>query len=234
MTQVTDNHHHRLRKMSYSPYDKCFANLFYEVSKNWLGSYALELRRKFGHRRELYNGADTCSYHVEMSSEESCCPPPPARCRWALDSPTSAPTPSPQKNNFIQPTEKQGCGSGSRITLLLLMQIRIRIQSDFSLKCGSGSCSYTKWCESANTGLTTLQDSILSLHDSILSLWSSWILTSMRIRIQLLFLMRIQFPQKMRIWSATLQRSTKYYRKGKQKTTEMQCCKSGINLWNYR
>ncbi len=41
--------------------------------------------------------------------------------------------------------------------------------SHFLLRCGSGSCSSSKWCESAITGLPTLQGSILSLHASILN-----------------------------------------------------------------
>ncbi len=109
---------------------------------------------KMGLRRELC--AATCSYHVEASSEESCCPPPPARCRWPLDSPTSAQTPSPQKNSFIQATG--GAGLRIRITsladlrslFLLLMQtwirlnqtrvlILIRIESGFNRVRGSGS-----------------------------------------------------------------------------------------------
>ncbi len=39
--------------------------------------------------------------------------------------------------------------------------------SDFSLSCGSGSSS--TWCESATTGIQTLQDYILSLHTSLVN-----------------------------------------------------------------
>jgi hypothetical protein len=78
--------------------------------------------------------------------------------------------------------------------------------------CGSGSCSSSNWCESATTGLQTMQGFIFeppSLHCehprlSKAPFWaskSSWILTSVRIRIQLLPLMRIriQIQKLMRI-----------------------------------
>ncbi len=58
-----------------------------------------------------------------------------------------------------------------RILLFTLMRIRFWFWNDFSLWCGSwsASCSSTKCCESANTGLQTLHGSILSLHASIVS-----------------------------------------------------------------
>ncbi len=40
---------------------------------------------------------------------------------------------------------------------------------NFTLQCGSGSCSSSKWYESATTGLQTLQGSNLSLHAFIVS-----------------------------------------------------------------
>ncbi len=66
---------------------------------------------------------------------------------------------------------------------------------NFPLWCEIGSCSSSKWCKSATTGVQTLHDSIWSLRASIvsfqcswsngyiLSLYGSWILTLMQIRI---------------------------------------------------
>jgi hypothetical protein len=82
------------------------------------------------------------------------------------------------------------CGSGSG--------------SDSSLKLGSGSCSSSKWCESATTGPQSLQGSILNIQASIVSVHGpTWLhlepkktLTLMQIWIQLFNLMRIRLFQK--------------------------------------
>ncbi len=74
------------------------------------------------------------------------------------------------------------CGSGS------LFSLWCGSGSDLSLwySSGSGSCSSSKWHEPATTGLPTLDASICERpRPSIFSLYSSWILTLMRIRVLL-------------------------------------------------
>ncbi len=93
--------------------------------------------------------------------------------------------------------------------------LNTRVSNPHNFKCGSGSCSFLRWCKPATIGLQTLQASILSLHvsiwastalhGSVLSLESASILTVMLIRIHLFTLVRmriwirIQLPQTMRI-----------------------------------